>query len=131
MKYTAALKKEKVQSAEHAKKMADSHKYEIGSYKKWMEEAQAQARLHTEMNGLRKQLCEEQLANTELNLVENNLNVARESIARLNAEKSDLCEEAANVKSMEKASADPVKMLQKELEGLKSKIADAGWRMKR
>ena len=134
MKYSGELQDEKVKSAEHAKKMADSHKYEIGSYKKWMEEAhEAQARLRTEMDGLRKQLCEEQLDNTKLNLVENNLKVVQESIARLNAEKSDLCEEAANVKrenealveEMEKASADPLKMLQKELEGLKSKIADA------
>ena len=98
-----------------------------------MEEAhEAQARLRTEMDGLRKQLCEEQLANTELNLVENNLKVARESIARLNAEKSDLCEEAANVlRVWRRHRPIRLKCCKRSWRDLKVRLLMPGWRMKR
>lgn len=136
LKYTAALEKDKAHSAQHAAQLAADHKFEIDAYKKRLDEAnQGQTHLRKEMDELRKQLCREQLNNTKMTTVRNNLTAAEESIARLNAEKQLLCEEVARakhdneemVREMEnkKAQADPVKALQKELETLRMTLGEA------
>jgi chromosome segregation ATPase len=133
---TARLEKEKLHSVQHQSELRETHLRDIEAYKKRLDEAhQGQTQLRKEMDNLRSQLCDEQLKNTKLVSVQNNLHAATQSIARLNAEKAVLCEEVANCKleneklteEMEKRSAmaDPVKVLRKELESLRGKLADA------
>ena len=132
LKYAAALEKEKERTMAHNAKLAEGHQSEILAYKKRLEEShQAQIQLRKEMDELRSQLCQEQLINTKMTTVQNNLNAAEQSIVRLNAEKQVLVEEVAKVSrekeemelKMEKR-VDPVKVLQKELETLRKKMGE-------
>lgn len=140
MKYVIALEKEKEYAAAQKDKIAYAHKYEIDAYKKRVEEAMVgQSSLRKEMNDLRKQLGEEQLNSAKLGALRESLAKAEECIARLNAEKELLCEQIESrplTEDEEEAGdsvhrnnggvdVDPVVLLQKELEVLRSRLGES------
>ncbi|EED96122.1 predicted protein [Thalassiosira pseudonana CCMP1335] len=133
MEKTVRLEKDKLDLQVRVAKNNEEHKNEIEKWQQRLDESShCKAQLKKEMDDLRKALCEEQLANTQLSALRANMASAEQTISRITKEKNRLSEELKetnkNNERLEKkmslamGSSDPTEALRKELESMRKQL---------
>ena len=94
MEQTVRLEKDKLDLQVRVAKNNEDHEKEIEKWQQRLDESShCKAQLKKEMDDLRKALCEEQLANTQLSALRANMASAEQTISRITKEKNRLSEE--------------------------------------
>lgn len=133
MEQTVRLEKDKLDLQVRVAKNNEDHEKEIEKWQQRLDESShCKAQLKKEMDDLRKALCEEQLANTQLSALRANMASAEQTISRITKEKNRLSEELKetnkNNERLEKkmslatSSSDPTGALRKELESMRKQL---------
>jgi chromosome segregation ATPase len=133
MEKTVRLEKDKLDLQVRVARNNEEHKKEIEKWQQRLDESShSKAQLKNQMDDLRKALCEEQLANTQLSALQANMASAEQTISRITKEKNRLSEELRetnkNNERLEKklslamSSSDPTGALRKELESMRKQL---------
>ncbi len=133
MEQTVRLEKDKLDLQVRVAKNNEDHEKEIEKWQQRLDESShCKAQLKKEMDDLRKALCEEQLANTQLSALRANMASAEQTISRITKERNRLSEELKetnkNNERLEKkmslatSSSDPTGALRKELESMRKQL---------